>query len=377
LAILLSASGGLREGQNGGGLTAVASQHHPDQGEQATQQVPRPEPALPDEWLSDHQWLAWAQDYGLDLRDRDQLLDTAAVGLTVLCWRNTALEDVHAGGERSQALEHVGNDPDDPVIQAEEEQARHTFDEKLDADWDVLAEVDPDEAARIEVLLEGREQGFGIPDDIMMRLNISTALNVREVLGEVLPNSVIEPGTELTYDDESAPDHVVELVELLQDPDRLLTVGGTSTTASDLLGGTWDKYTEDVMRKIGIHLRFCDLLGTRRALWYASMSGILYASDWFPNPWWARAVDQLRNALQEDRRGQVFYFPERATSIPEPSESFWETLLAYPNELNGPQCDWVQRTRLRDFIHAVRESDRQHLGPMEDDQRFPGLALMF
>jgi hypothetical protein len=355
----------------------MASQHQPDQGEQATQQSQRSEPALPDEWLSDDQWLAWARDYGLDLRDRDQLLDTAAVGLTVLCWRNTTLEDVHAGGERSQALGRVGIDPDDAAVQAEEEHARHAFYEALDADWDTLAEVDPDESARIEVLLEGREQGFGLPDDIMMRLNISTALDVREALGEVLPMAVTEPGVKLFYDHESAPDHVVELVELLQDPDRLLTVGGTTIAAGDVLGDTWEVYTEDVTRKIGIHLRFCDLLGARRALWYASMSGILYASDWFPNPWWTRAVELLRNAYQDDRTAEVYYSPERVTKVPESSEAFWELLLAYPAELNGPQCAWVQRTRLRDLILTVRNRDRQRLGPLDDGERFPGLAVMF
>jgi hypothetical protein len=355
----------------------MASQHEPDQGGQPTQQPKEPEPALPDEWLSDDRWLAWARDYGLDLRARDQLLDTAAVGLTVLCWRNTALEDVHAGVERSQALERLGKDPDDPAVEAEEKQARRAFDEALDADWDVLAEDDPDETARIDVLLAGREQGFGIPDDIMMRLNISTAMDVREALSEVLPEAVIEPGADLIYDHESAPDHIGALVELLQDPYRELAVGGTSIAASDVLGGMWDEYTEDVTRKVGTHLRFCDLIGTRRALWYASLSGILYASAWFPNPWWTRAVNRLRNAYQHNQAAEVFYSPQRATGVPEPSESFWDTLLAYPAELNGPQCHWIQQTRLSDFIHAVRDSDRQRLGPLNSDERFPGLAVMF
>lgn len=48
------------------------------------------------------------------------------------------------------------------------------------------------------MLLEGREQGFGIPDDVMMRLNVSTALDLRELLGEVLPAAVTEPGEEAT-----------------------------------------------------------------------------------------------------------------------------------------------------------------------------------
>jgi hypothetical protein len=120
-----------------------------------------------------------------------------AVGLTVLCWRNTALEDVHAGVERIQRLERLGKDPDDPDVKAEERRARREHRELLNANWNVLADVDPDKSARISVFLDGREQGFGIPDDIMMRLNISTALAVRDMLDNVLPDSVTEPGTEM------------------------------------------------------------------------------------------------------------------------------------------------------------------------------------
>jgi hypothetical protein len=108
------------------------------------------------------------------------------------------------------------------------------------------------------------------------------------------------------------------------------------------------------------------------------MSGILYASAWFPNPWWTRAVELMRTALRDNNRtAEVFYSPERAAKVPEPSKSFWESLLTNPAELNGPQCSWVQRTRLHDFIHTVRDSDRQRLSPLDDDQRFPGLAAMF
>ena len=48
-----------------------------------------------------------------------------------------------------------------------------------------------------------------MPDDIMMRLNISTALAVREMLEDLLPESVTEVGAELPYDRRSIPDHVV------------------------------------------------------------------------------------------------------------------------------------------------------------------------
>lgn len=305
------------------------------------------------------------------------MLDTVAVGLTVLCWRNTCLEDVHAGVERMAHLQVSGKDPDDPVVRAAEERAEHEYFEALDDSWDVLAEADPDESARIGVLLDGRAEGFGIPDDVMMRLNISTTLDVRAVLDEVLPESITQAGTDLPYNRRTVPDHVTAVVDLLQDPDRELTVGGTSVAAADILGDSWGQYTEDVIRKVSSHVKFCDLIGARRALWYAGLSGALYASAWFPNPWWGRAVDLLYHAVADGRLAEAFYAPERMADVPVPDEAFWATLRTRPAELRGPQCNWVQRSRLRDFIGDVRDGDRACLGPLDDADRFFGLAVMF
>jgi hypothetical protein len=57
-------------------------------------------------------------------------------------------------------------------------------------------------------------------------------------------------------------------------------------------------------------------------------------------------------------------------------DEFWQTLLSRPAELSGPQCAWVQDTRLGDLIRTVRDSGRQCLGPLNDEDRFPGLAVM-
>ena len=210
----------------------------------------------------------------------------------------------------------------------------------------------------------------------MMRLNISTALDVRDLLDETLPDSITEPGTVLGYHRRAAPDHVVGLVDLLQDPDRDLTVGGASVTAASILGDSWDEYTDDVMSKITPHVKFCDLIGARPGIWQIALSGVSYASEWYPNPWWARAVEVLRRAVADGRLADVFHFVDRATEIPPPVDTFWPTLLTRPAALNGPQCHWIQQTELGTHVRQIRDTDRDRLRP-SGERKFGALSALF
>lgn len=323
--------------------------------------------ALPEAFFSDEQWLAWGCDRGLDLSNRDQLLDSASVGLTVLCWRNTVLEDVHAGGERE---DRIGDE-------ASEREARRAHRLKLDRDIKIIRQADPDEHARMRVLLDGRAQGFGIPDDVMMRLNVSTARDVREVLAETLPSAVTEVGTELAYRCSEAPDHVTTLVGLLQDPNRELTVGGSRVTARAILGASWDEYRDDVIRKITTHLTFCDTIGARRALWHVALSGTIYATEWFPSPWWRAAVRMLRHGSTGADDIGIDRMPQATDDRCPFGDDFWDGLMNEPETLNAQECLWVQGSRLGNVIREIQEAERQRLGPLDDNDRFPGLAIIF
>lgn len=53
------------------------------------------------------------------------------------------------------------------------------------------------------------------------------------------------------------------------------------------------------------------------------------------------------------------------------------SLLTNPARLNGRQCAWLRRNRLSELFLTVRDGDRQLLGPLPDDQRFPGVVAMF
>lgn len=61
-------------------------------------------------------------------------------------------------------------------------------------------------------------------------------------------------------------------------------------------------------------------------------------------------MDLLQRDVVDGRLAEVFYAPERMADVPMPDEAFWATLRTRPAELRGPQCNWAQRSRLRDFI---------------------------
>jgi hypothetical protein len=333
--------------------------------------------------LTDERLLSWGRDLGIDLTKRDQLLDTAAVGLTIMCWRNTELENIHAGCERRDAVDgHIatlGDDADEVLVARlleDYDLARHQFDAELYADRDALEGVaDPAEHIRIERLLRGRQDGFGIPDDIMMRINIATVLAVRAELASTAADALIEPGAELGYHPDSVPDFVGSLVQVLEDPHREMAVGPATVAVIDLFGeARWDRYLEDLYRKVAVPIRFADIVGARRALWYAALSGVSYGSEWFPTPQWGRAVASIRDALRSGRLDDVVY-AEGGWLPGVEDDAFWNALELEPNRLNGRQARWVIDSEFRRHLRAVREADRQRLGPLSDG-RFNGLAAM-
>ncbi len=116
---------------------------------------------------------------------------------------------------------------------------------------------------------------------------------------------------------------------------------------------------------------FADAIGARRALWFIALSGASYAGGWFPSPWWGRAVRLLRRALREGRTEHAFWDPGRMEGYPLPNNSMWKALLTEPNRFNGRQAIWLMNTRLRDLLGYVREADRQHLGPLEQNRFSP------
>lgn len=63
----------------------------------ATQHARRAKPELPSVLTGDDRWLGWSRDHGLDLQRREQLLDSVAVGLSVVLAQRNLSRSVRQG----------------------------------------------------------------------------------------------------------------------------------------------------------------------------------------------------------------------------------------------------------------------------------------
>ncbi|MGZ4581945.1 MAG: hypothetical protein ACXVXG_15025 [Nocardioidaceae bacterium] len=339
-------------------------------------------------WLTDERLLGWGRAEGLDLTDREQLLDSAAVGLTVLLWRNTELENIHASCElkvrTTGRVADIYNSrgSDDELSWADRAVQDHIdkLFRALDAGVPTYTGVaDPAEEDRIELLLEQRhDEGVGIPDDVMMRLNASTAAAVRDLLDGFLEEEATTPGAEIAYDPEGVPDFLFHTYDYLLDWDREEFVGPTSVPIAELFGERgWQAYRADVERKVSQPIGLIDLIGARRALWYLALSGATYARNWWPNPHWAGAVADLRAAVAEGDPERITYIPRGDLVTPAADdEEFWAALTEAPHELNGAQARWAMFSRIDQYLRQRRTAAAEQLGAA-DAERFPIFSAMF
>ncbi|HVT77943.1 MAG TPA: hypothetical protein VHD87_12995 [Acidimicrobiales bacterium] len=318
--------------------------------------------------MTDDQLLAWARDRGVELTEREQLLDSVAVSFAVQGWRNTVLENIHAGDELNERI----------ADENERETEAAAFSNELrELLTDCRGVADDAEEERLEVFLAGRGDGHGIPDDIMLRMNVATALELRHALDQTLPDTVTTPGADLAVDDLGLPGYVRSVADVLADPDRELVVGCAVFTAGEVIGEEmWDDYLEDLWRKLGAVGSFVELLGARRALWLAALTATSYASDWFPAPAWARGVAALRHVVTRGSAEEARWGTGPGWDPTADDDDFWAALTTAPNTLNGMQARWVIASYLDDYLRAAREDDRQRLGALPDEQRL-GLPPLF
>jgi hypothetical protein len=163
----------------------------------------------------------------------------AAIGLTVELWRNTTLEDLHAGtGAREQ------RDEDDEL--------RRRY------GWAPV-------------------QAFsGIPDPVMLQLNVSTFRQVRSALAK----SGIDPDA---------------LGRRLLDERRVVTLGAVTVAVGELFAPVWEQLMIDeggIATKLKQLSRFVTHFGPEATRQAAELFAQSYASHWFGTPWWVPGIDK-------------------------------------------------------------------------------------
>lgn len=317
------------------------------------------------ELLSDEYLLTAGWSAGFDPRDLDQLLDAAAVGFTVKVWRNSPLEDVHAGFESESAARSAKPD---------HRAQRELIDQPV---RDYTEVADPAEVERIAEVVGLAAVGGGIPDDVMLRMNVSTVRDVRSTLASSLGVHGIEPsqGDDPSADVDSLYLH--DLVQLLADPERVLYVGDAEFAVVKLFGERWGEYLEHVHRS-GRNVRWlAEVIGARRALWSLAVGGAANADGWYPNRTWIEAVRRLRTLSEGDEAAALRFSDGPHVGVPNAdADSFWDAVAIAPHVLNGRQALWLIHSRLRSVMDQVRREYARGLGASEEMPPNVGLMVL-
>lgn len=161
----------------------------------------------------------------------------------------------------------------------------------------------------------------GIPDRDMARINIATWVQVRP---HVHPRGI----------------DVMAVRELLRDRSRPLRIGSDVVACGSLFQGAWTKLSWHVNEGCWLPLHLADRAfdGDESAVVrYYAVCGGAYASAWFGNPWWTRAISAW------------------ADEVPPPRVCDLDVAVEAPNELSDDAIGWLMSAHYRDsFLGAIK-----------------------
>jgi len=285
--------------------------------------------------------LAWR--FGVTPDDHEALVGGAALFWMNGHWRNnTIVESLHGGAELDPELR---SNHDLPEFANEEEfiaagpGLRDTF------DGDTLL----DEHVRLEHEQLGMQLGFGLADDITMRLSVELTGSVGSVL------------------DGTTHDAVLDAAWLFASPAREIRVGDWTTTAVEFYGPWWPELAEELDRHTGALVYEADRYGIDRAFHRWAYFGLLQCSTKFGTPWWKDAVCQP--FLDPDAHHVRFDGTPLEFPVPRTPERIG-LLVDAPNELHGAEIvGFLTSDRggaeLHASVNAELQRRREALGATE------------
>jgi hypothetical protein len=252
--------------------------------------------------------LAWT--FGVKPADHDALVGGAALFWMNAHWRNnTIVEWLHGGADLEPELRE---EYDLPTFKNEAE---------FDAAGPGLADLFDgdnllDETERLEHAQLGMQLGFGLADDVMMRLSVELTGSV----GSVLANM--------------SDDAVKDAAWLFASPDQEIQLGHWVTTAGAFYGPRWPQLAEELENHAGALVYEADRYGIERVFRRWGFFGLLQCREKFGTPWWKDTVCQP--FLDPESRHVRHGGEPLGLPVPRTPERI-ELLVNAPNELHGAE----------------------------------------
>jgi hypothetical protein len=198
------------------------------------------------------------------------------------------------------------------------------------------------DARRTHRVATRTRQGFPIPDDVMMRANVSTTRDVHDTLTATAYDDWATPGAALV-DDVMLP--LGDVFLLLENRARSIRIGSTTVPAGSLFTpASWAKYEQHLLNQVGRIDLIAESFGARAALWWVACSGATYASGWFMTPTWDREVHSLADAYRAGTHERMSPLPGRTTRVQ--VDDFFEHLRVEPESLSAHEAYWTIRSPL-------------------------------
>jgi len=187
-----------------------------------------------------------------------------------------------------------------------------------------------------------------LSDGDMLRINSHTTWRVREIMRRWRPDVGIAPDSTVAAFDAVAHVEVEWLAERIFDwmtrPTRALLTG---VNLEDLAGDTYGEFRDHVDRTLGSFVAGAERRGTRYAFWRAAAHGGLACRHWWGTPSWPAIVAAFLTAL--DNPADPHWGTDgnlRTTLRPAPPQladraGLRRTLLQRPWDLAPTSADWI------------------------------------
>ncbi|MBS2965392.1 hypothetical protein KGA66_20240 [Actinocrinis puniceicyclus] len=202
-----------------------------------------------------------------------------------------------------------------------------------------------------------------LSDGDMLRINSYTTRGIQRRLDGWMREHTLESEGRLAQLDDLEPEDIEELVDLLATwltrPERRLPIGLTLAQLADAADSSVEDYAEDATEALDGFLAMVDERGPSFAFLRTAAHGAAACEHWWNHPRWPSHVDvflaELRIGTNEHLE-RVGSRPETITDL----ASLQRLLLNHPWELDGAAAQWIADADIRYVV--LHHDERAALG---------------